>query len=385
MNNTLGQPVYQGSVCDVYSGEYLVLDRTNRIAVDGVRYPGEILYKGLVMNQLANHWMKQTAHIVPNHLLATDARTLLALGAKPDQLGRVSAVKCCCPIPFNFVVRGYYVKDDPAWKSYEDNMEICGISLSDDLLDGEELEEPIFTPSIQYNLDHQPTNITFEELKQYMQGFVYEFFNGMFEPDEDDDGSDTGDADDMCCVNPEHKCACQSGGAAEHHHECQCGSHCHQDDDPEEMTFEEYCDEFADKLCADIRRICLELYEYAHGSALEQGIIIADANLEFGLDSDMNLVLIGTPFTPDTSRYWNSCSHEVGHPQREIDKYYLRSYLNQVAATQQTEIPEYVLTNVSQIYCDIYHQLTGESVQKLTEDLSYEWYDAQQQLGITGE
>lgn len=377
--NTLGFPVYQGSVCDVYSGEYLVLDRTNRITVDGVRYPGEILYKGLVNNQIANHWMKQTAHIVPNQLLATDARTLLALGAKPDQLGRVSAVKCCYPIPFNFVVRGYYVQGDPAWQSYEDTAEICGISLVENLLDGEALEEPIFTPNVQLDLDDHPTNLTFEELKHYMQEFVFELLTEMLELDEED-------AEEMCCVNSDCKCTCQSGECASHHHECHCGGHCHHgNNEPEEITFEEYCDEFAHKLCEDIRRISLELYEYVHCSAVECGIIIADANLEFGLDSDMNLVLMGAPFTPDTSRYWNSCSHDIECPQCEIDKHYLRSYLKHVADTQQTEIPEYVLTNVSQIYCDIYHQLTGESVQKLTEDLSYEWHDAQQQLGITGE
>lgn len=369
MAMNLGAPIARGKVCDIYGGDYLILDRTNRISVDDANLPTEIPHRGLILTQMSNRWMRMTEHIVQNHILATDAHTLLILGAKPEQIGRVVAVKNCYRLPFEFIVRGHYIPTSHSWDQYKEDGTICGIKLSEGLKESEKLPEPIFTPSTKEEDGEHDRNISYDEMLHLMKRHIYEFLSEFYS-----------DEDEIDC----DECECRGGCDGM----CCCGTSCCDDEFPGEMTFEEYCDEFAEKLCEQIRKVSLELYNFGYAYCLEGNIILADTKFEFGLDDNLNLVLIDELFTPDSSRFWNKSGFKVGVSQKSMDKQFLRDYVHNelkwhgLQDGPAPEIPEYVTGNVSQIYAAIYQQLFMQSLDNLTEQLSFEWYDAQKKLGI---
>lgn len=351
--NKLGRPLKIGKVCDIYdAGEYLIMDRTDRFSVDDANLPGEIQYKGLILNQITTGWMKMTEGIVKNHLVATDAKTLLMLGASPDQMGRVAAVKKCTSLPFECIVRGYYIPKSHSWDEYKLYGTICGVPVKRGLEQSEKLPEAVFTPSTKEEGTHD-VNISFEKMQEIMEDFIYSLFSEIYPEVDDEEPSQENDSEVV-----------------------------------EEMTFEEYCHDFAFSLCEKMRDISLKLYNFAHDYAIGRGIIVADTKLEFGLDENLELILIDEAFTPDSSRFWNAGTYKVGKDQPSMDKQYLRDYVHNtlnwhgLSDGPAPKVPDYVKNNVSQIYCDIYYQLFGISIYKLTEDIAYEWHEAEKELGI---
>ena len=80
-------------------------------------------------------------------------------------------------------------------------------------------------------------------------------------------------------------------------------------------------------MARDIEKISLQVYEEASIFAAEQGIIIADTKLEFGIDRSTDppsLVLIDELLTPDSSRFWSVEGYKIGKSQESFDKQYLR-------------------------------------------------------------
>lgn len=362
----LGEPIRRGKVCDIYGGRYVILDRTNRVSVDDSNLPIEIPHRGLILNQMSIRWMKLTEHIVPNHLIATDAHTLLVLGAKTDQMGRCVVAKPCYKLPFEFIVRGHYIPTSHSWDQYKKDGTICGIELPSGLIESEKLEAPIFTPSTKEEDEGaHDRNISYDEMVFLMKDYIYGLFSDIFEEEEVDDCEECpckGGCDFMCCEAQEYE-------------------------PEEELTFEQYCDEFAEDLCRKIRDISIQLYEFGYSYCQHNGIILADTKFEFGLDEDLNLTLIDELFTPDSSRFWNESSFEVGKTQKSMDKQFLRDYVHSlnwhgIEDGPAPEIPDYISGNVSQIYAAIYQRLFMQSLDNLTEELSFEWYAAQKDLGI---
>ena len=361
----LGEPIRRGKVCDIYGGEYVILDRTNRVSVFDSNLPIEIPHRGLILNQMSIRWMKLTENIIQNHLIATDAHTLLILGAKPEQMGSVVAAKSCYKLPFEFIVRGHYIPSSHSWDSYKENGTICGIGLPKGLKESEKLTEPIFTPSTKEEDEGKhDRNIDYDEMVYLMKDYIYGLFSDIFEKEDVDcDECDCkGGCDFMCC-------------------EAQVES------PDEEMSFEEFCDEFAERLCKKIRDVSIQLYKFGYNYCQNSDIIMADTKFEFGLDDDLNLTLIDELFTPDSSRFWSANAFEVGKPQKSMDKQFLRDYVSTLSwhgieDGPAPEIPDYIAGNVSEIYALIYQRLFFQSLNSLTEDLSFEWYAAEKELGI---
>ena len=353
MKTMLGNPIQQGKVCDIYAGSYFLMDRTNRFSVDDANLPGEIPYKGLVLNQMSLNWMKMLEYIVPNHILSSDPKVLLTLGAKPEQIGRVVAVKRLYSLPFECIVRGYYIPTSHSWDTYKESGEICGISLPDGLKESEELPHPIFTPSTKENNGQHDRNISFAEMNAFMWDFltevdiVRENYEKSIVKDDDTHGGDNSN-----------------------------------------ISFTRYWYNLSESLCKKMLRISLELYTSAHNHALSKGIILADTKLEFGIDNNLNLMLIDEAFTPDTTRYWSADTYKVGVTQPSLDKQYLRDFVHNELKWHGLEdgpaplVPKNVIDSVSDIYKDIYERLFDKSIDTLTEDLLYEWHQAETELGM---
>nr|P50124.1 RecName: Full=Phosphoribosylaminoimidazole-succinocarboxamide synthase; AltName: Full=SAICAR synthetase [Cyberlindnera jadinii]BAA04175.1 phosphoribosylaminoimidazolesuccinocarboxamide synthetase [Cyberlindnera jadinii]prf//2006225A phosphoribosylaminoimidazolesuccinocarboxamide synthetase [Cyberlindnera jadinii] len=116
--------------------------------------------------------------------------------------------------------------------------------------------------------------------------------------------------------------------------------------------------ELADK----IGKVAVELYSKAKGYAAGRGIIIADTKFEFGLDDDNELVLVDEVLTPDSSRFWNAKTYEVGKGQDSYDKQFLRDWLtsNGLAGKEGVSMTEDIATRSRVKYVEAYEALTGK-------------------------
>jgi phosphoribosylaminoimidazole-succinocarboxamide synthase len=149
---------YRGKVRDVYSFEnQLLMVASDRISAFDVVLPRAIPFKGQVLNQIASHFLKATADIVPNWLIAT-----------PDP--NVSVGLKCETYPIEMVVRGYLAGH--AWRTYKSGLRIlCGVILPDGLKENDKLPTPIITPTTKAHEGHDE-DISREEILN--QGLVSE-------------------------------------------------------------------------------------------------------------------------------------------------------------------------------------------------------------------
>ena len=149
---------YKGKVRDVYSFEnLLVMVASDRISAFDVVLPRAIPYKGQVLNQIAEHFLKATREVVPNWLIAT-----------PDP--NVSVGLKCETYPVEMVVRGYLAGH--AWRTYKSGLRVlCGVTLPEGLKENDRLPTPIITPTTKAHEGHDE-DISREEI--ISQGLVLE-------------------------------------------------------------------------------------------------------------------------------------------------------------------------------------------------------------------
>ena len=174
LNTDLPLPLFfRGKVRDTYDlGNLLLIIATDRISAFDVVLPSGIPDKGLVLNQLSIFWFRQTKHLVPNHLLEAvdDVRCLdtyiLAESRFPYPsylAGRSMVVKKVKRLPVECIVRGYLAGS--AWAEYRQYGTVSGVALPKGLREGEELPQPLFTPTTKAERGHdQP--LTMNEMKK---------------------------------------------------------------------------------------------------------------------------------------------------------------------------------------------------------------------------
>lgn len=136
-------------------------------------------------------------------------------------------------------------------------------------------------------------------------------------------------------------------------------------------------EEIAAALATEVKEKAISAYKFAHNYAIQKDIIIADANLTFGLlqHSAPELVLIGNTFTPDSSRIWDAKNYKLGEEQYSMGDYNLRKYLSTSPETIHT-IPERILKNVSESYIDVFQRLFDENVIRISENCLWSWKKA---------
>jgi phosphoribosylaminoimidazole-succinocarboxamide synthase len=112
----------------------------------------------------------------------------------------------------------------------------------------------------------------------------------------------------------------------------------------------------------DIRRIALELYNFAASHARERSIIIADTKFEFGVDPAGRLVLIDEALTPDSSRFWPMASYKPGISPPSFDKQFVRDYLESLHWNKKPPAPHLpvdILMRTSDNYREALRLLTA--------------------------
>jgi phosphoribosylaminoimidazole-succinocarboxamide synthase len=164
--------VRSGKVRDLYRVDdgRLLLVASDRLSAFDVVLPTVIPDKGRVLTGLSRFWFRETAALVPNHLLSVDPTTLPAsFGANAAELrGRSMICRPARVLPVEVIVRGYL--SGTGWKDYQRSGAVCGLPLPAGLRESERLPEPLFTPSTKAEMGAHDENIDFDALVRLIGG-----------------------------------------------------------------------------------------------------------------------------------------------------------------------------------------------------------------------
>ncbi|MBC7411314.1 MAG: phosphoribosylaminoimidazolesuccinocarboxamide synthase [Bacteroidia bacterium] len=133
---------YKGKVRDVYTinNDVLVMIASDRISAFDVVLPKGIPYKGQVLNEIAAHFLKATADILPNWTITS-----------PDP--QVTIGKRCEPFKVEMVVRGYLCGH--AARTYASGLRtICGVAMPEGMKENDKFPTPIITPTTKASVGH---------------------------------------------------------------------------------------------------------------------------------------------------------------------------------------------------------------------------------------
>lgn len=126
-----------------------------------------------------------------------------------------------------------------------------------------------------------------------------------------------------------------------------------------------------------ISQISIDVYNYGAKRAREVGIILCDTKFEFGFiaasdgaesnggskNSVDDIILIDEVMTPDSSRYWEGSTYEVGMSPKSFDKQYLRDWLDSTGwdhTPPPPTLPEDVVEGTRARYIEAYERITGK-------------------------
>ena len=150
------RPILSGKVRDLYSldGDVLLV-ASDRISIYDVVLPTTIPDKGAILTQLSVWWFSRLRDIVPNHLIsATDV---------PDEFaGRAIRATRLRMIPVECIARGYLA--GLGLREYQRSGTVSGVALPPRLRPGDQLPEPIFTPTTKVSGTGHDEFITFDDM-----------------------------------------------------------------------------------------------------------------------------------------------------------------------------------------------------------------------------
>lgn len=113
---------------------------TDRISAFDVVLPRAIPYKGQILNQIAEKFLKMTEDIIPNWIERI-----------PDP--NVTIGKSCKIFPVEMVIRGYLTGH--AWRLYKSGKrDICGVIMPDGMKEHDKFPNPIITPTTKAKVGH---------------------------------------------------------------------------------------------------------------------------------------------------------------------------------------------------------------------------------------
>jgi phosphoribosylaminoimidazole-succinocarboxamide synthase len=129
------------------------------------------------------------------------------------------------------------------------------------------------------------------------------------------------------------------------------------------MTFEDVVAALGADTAARLRDLTLAVYARGADIAGQNGIIVADTKLEFGLDAAGEIVLADEVLTPDSSRFWPADAWEPGRPQFSFDKQYVREWSSSLdwdRTPPGPEVPTEVVAATRARYVEVYERITGD-------------------------
>ncbi|KAK0244248.1 hypothetical protein EDD85DRAFT_807299 [Armillaria nabsnona] len=155
--------ISKGKVRDIYSTsspDHLLFVATDRISAYDVILKNGIPDKGKLLTKISLFWFSKLSHIIPNHFVTGDIDDMPEeLAPFKDQLkGRAMLVKKAKVIPLEAIVRGYLTGS--AWSEYKKSGTVHGISLPPNMIESQQITEPLFTPSTKAEQGAHDENIS---------------------------------------------------------------------------------------------------------------------------------------------------------------------------------------------------------------------------------
>jgi phosphoribosylaminoimidazole-succinocarboxamide synthase len=130
----------------------------------------------------------------------------------------------------------------------------------------------------------------------------------------------------------------------------------------ENITYAVMKKELGDELATKLKDASVALYKHASDFALRRGLILADTKFEFGLIGK-DLILIDEALTPDSSRYWEAATYQVGSSPESYDKQFVRDWLTRSGWDKESEppaLPNDVVAQTRERYLTAYQRLVGK-------------------------
>jgi phosphoribosylaminoimidazole-succinocarboxamide synthase len=130
----------------------------------------------------------------------------------------------------------------------------------------------------------------------------------------------------------------------------------------ENITLEHMQKELGEELANKLRDASLELYKYASEFSARRGLILADTKFEFGQIGDQ-VILIDEVLTPDSSRYWDAATYQVGTSPDSYDKQFVRDWLSRSGWDKESDppkLPEDIVAQTRLRYLTAYLRLVGK-------------------------
>ena len=119
---------------------------------------------------------------------------------------------------------------------------------------------------------------------------------------------------------------------------------------------------------AQIRDLSLRIYSWAHEHAASKGLVLADTKFEFGMRPDGSIVLADEVLTPDSSRFWDAATWQVGTAPPSYDKQFVRDWLRLESGwdprsdTRPPPLPPEIVARTRAKYVQALETLTGEAL-----------------------
>lgn len=140
---------YRGKVRDCYvKGDTRILITSDRLSAFD-RVLTTIPFKGQVLNRMASYWFRETANLVPNHIIAEPHPNIF--------ICRQAAI-----LPVEVIIRGYLTGS--AWRDYQAGRDVSGIVLPKGLKKSHRFETPLITPSTKAEQGQHDLPISSEEI-----------------------------------------------------------------------------------------------------------------------------------------------------------------------------------------------------------------------------
>ncbi len=156
------QLLHSGKVREMYvvDDQHLLMVATDRISAFDVVFGEPIPDKGRVLTAMTVWWSDYLASSAQTHLVSADPADFPEAARRPEWTGRALLVRKAEMLPLECIVRGYITGS--AWNEYQKSGTMHGTSLPANLLEAQQLPEPVFTPSTKATEGHD-INISYDE------------------------------------------------------------------------------------------------------------------------------------------------------------------------------------------------------------------------------
>ncbi len=129
------------------------------------------------------------------------------------------------------------------------------------------------------------------------------------------------------------------------------------------ISYRDMLQRMDEKIACYLKDKSLELFNYAHDKLIKENIIVADTKFEFGTIGP-EILLIDEVLTPDSSRFWDMDSYEIGKTPLSYDKQFIRDFVTDSGWDKNPpapSLPEDVISKTREKYIQAYKVITGDT------------------------